>query len=752
MNKYIKFFSVAAVMVAAGALTQSCSVDEPFGTDGEGVLQMRLVLNSDLTRAETDQAELSSNCVVYISNAKGLIHKFQGIENVPAQIQMKSGHYVAEAWTGDSVSASFDKKFFRGYQPFDISTGVQQVVVNCKIANVVASVNASQLDALKLKEFNIKVENSRASLDFTAENYETAKGYFMMADGEAQNLEVTMTGKSETGQAFTKTQTIYNVQRAHEYVLGFTYNPGAPVDGGAFINLIIDDSEILVESEVEIFSRPAFSGFDFDPDKQIVGNAGGFNKDYIIKANAFGDIAKFTVESPDYQAFGLPAEKIDLTSASAEVTAQVKSAGLDWDKSKNEEKNLITSFITMSAALFNRLPERDTQYQLTLTVEDSYGKANSQLIRVAVGEGAVVIDDPVTVEDAVNPQNVMAVLATKATLSGSIVSSDAGNPGIEYRESGSSEWQFVPASASAAAKAARRHLTPAQALRAKGVAFNVEIGGLKPGTRYEYRAVADGFASESKFFTTEGAFIIPNAGMEDWSECSDGAANPNANGEISFWDTGNHGSQTMGKNITTKNTSMYASGSASANLKSQFVGLGAIGKNAAGNIFAGVYAKTDGTDGIIDFGRTYNGSHPSKLKVMVNYRPAKIEKEGSNIPSEVHLHKGDMDEGQIYIALSTAPIHVETKYKDRDGDGVKERMLFNKDAQEVLAYGSYIFKGNYGDDNTLKAVEVPFEYNERALTNKPLYITIVATASLYGDYFTTGEGTVMVVDDFELIY
>ncbi|MDE5923698.1 MAG: DUF4493 domain-containing protein, partial [Muribaculaceae bacterium] len=171
MKNIIKTLGISAGCLVALAGMQSCALDEPFGKEGEGTLQMKLVINSDVTRAETDQADLAANCVVYVSGAKGLLHKYVGLENLPEQLTLSAGHYVAEAWTGDSVSASFDKKFFRGYQPFDISAGVNQVVVNCKIANVVASVNAASVDAVGIQDFNIKVENSRASLDFNADNY-----------------------------------------------------------------------------------------------------------------------------------------------------------------------------------------------------------------------------------------------------------------------------------------------------------------------------------------------------------------------------------------------------------------------------------------------------------------------------------------------------------------------------------------------------------------------------------------------------
>ena len=135
---------MAVGMLGVVALS-SCVSDEPFG-GGQGELRMKMVVNSTLTRSGdnlTDQ-ELADKCVIYVSSSKGLIYKYEGVDNLPSSLYMKSGSYVAEAWTGDSVPASFDKKFYRAYEPFAIQSGqTSNVVINCRIANVVASVNVA---------------------------------------------------------------------------------------------------------------------------------------------------------------------------------------------------------------------------------------------------------------------------------------------------------------------------------------------------------------------------------------------------------------------------------------------------------------------------------------------------------------------------------------------------------------------------------------------------------------------------------
>lgn len=745
MKNYKKYIGGMAAFMVLGLLAQSCAVDEPFKQDGEGTLQMKLVINSDLTRAEADLEALSSNCVVYISGQKGLLHKFQGLENVPEKINLKNGHYVAEAWTGDSVSASFDSKFFRGYQPFDIEGNVQNVVLKCRIANVVVSINPNTVDPSLISDWNVNVAHSRASLDFTAENMDYAKGYFMMPN-EDKDLTVTVTGSNAAGQKFTKTQTIANVERAHEYILNFAYNPGAsdPTDGGAFLTINVDDTEVEINDEVEIYGRPVVQGVEFDVDRQIVGNQGEFADKYI-KINAFGGIEHMLFSTDEPEALHLNSGAIDLPHANDAEKQSFAEAGLKWEETFKADRNLVSGYLTLSAKWLNSLAQRDTEYKLGVKVTDKYGKFTEFTIRVAVGEGAIVIEDPVVAEPVPDKSvDQLAVRSNRAVLTASIINADAANPGIRYREAGTQDWTVVLASEAARSKARRARMSKMQTLRAGGTSFSVTLSNLKPGTRYEYQSVADGFNSESLYFTTETHFAIPNASMEDWSNFSDKIIIPSAGGTTDFWDSGNHGSATMNVTLTNGSSDMFHSGSKSSKMRSQFVGLGSIGKHAAGNMFTGTFT-LDRMDGILGLGRKFDGSHPDKLGVWVNYRPGVVGKK--NLPKPVadqKLKEGDTDHGQIYVALSTEVVTVKTK--------ASTRQLFDPANPAVIAYGEASWTSNFGPDGALERIEIPLEYKASAKTSAPVYVIIVCTASKYGDYFVGGEGSTLYADDFEFVY
>lgn len=735
MKTNLKISYVASVVLACAAM-QSCSVEHPFG-NAEGVLMMNVRVDSDVTRAQLDDAELADKCVVYISNDKGLIRKYEGLSNLPSQEVLKQGSYVAEAWTGDSVPASFDSRFFRGFKTFEIQGGHNnEVNLTCKIVNSVVSINASTIEPALMKDFNINVASSNGQLDFTEDNYRDAKGYFMLPykDGARESvLNVTVTGVNAEGRSFSKTHVIEGVKPAYEYEINISFNPLEPEEqGGGFIQISVIEKENQIKDTVAIFAAPLVQGSGFDIDKQQYAEPGEFTKDLVINIIAFNEINAFEMSSEDYVALGFPLRLVDLHNTTTQIKADYNHIGITWDVDVTNVEGYDgvtrqSSNLTFSKNFLNSLPARDKEYVITFECSDGFGKVRSKTLRLAVGSDAVIEEDPIVANDAVDPTNLMAIGARKATLTATIKDEAAENTGIRYREVGTEEWTVVPVSAQTRA----------------GTKVSVTINNLKPGTRYEYQAVADGFYSDSKYFTTEGIFVIPNASLEEWGvySANKNVILPGADGECTFWDSGNHGSATMNVTLTQGSTDMVHSGTQSACLRSKFVGLGALGKFAAGNLFAGEYYKTNGTNGEIYFGRDYNSSHPSALKVFVNYRPGTADKNGSKGGK---LKLGDLDKGQIYVALTTEKIHIDTRYPDT--------MLWNTDAPAVLAYGEKIFNENFGPDGQLQELTIPIKYKSSAKSLKPLYLVIVCTASYYGDYFDGGEGSTMYVDDFELIY
>lgn len=296
--------------------------------------------------------------------------------------------------------------------------------------------------------------------------------------------------------------------------------------------------------------------------------------------------------------------------------------------------------------------------------------------------------------------------------------------GCEYRKDGETEWTRV----------SDLDVTH------DGGSFKARLIHLEASTTYFCRAYSDEeYGSEIKF-TTGTLATVPNLSFDEWHQ-EGKVICPWAEGGISYWDTGNWGSTTLSANdnITKPTSDVWsgaASGSQAAVLGSKFVGIGFIGKFAAGNLFLGEYKDTDGTNGILGFGREFT-AFPTKLKGHFKYTSSVI-----NYADEAHEEmKGEPDTCIVWVALGdwSEPVEIRTNPKDPK--------YFSKTDPHVIAYGEMNCSETVSE---YRDFEIELDY--RATDRVPTYLLIVCSASKYGDYFTGGNGSTMWVDEFSLEY
>lgn len=739
MKNTIKYCGLGAIIVVVSFIMASCKDESPFSNDeAEGLVKLSVSVNSKVTRAADNNtsADLLESCRVYISNEKGVLHKWVGVDNVE-NVYLRYGSYVAEAFAGDSVPASFDKRYFKGYTPFSVGgdNASTTVSVNCKISNVVVSLEETTIKSEFVRDLSVRFETSKGNLVFNEDHY-MHKGYFMMPKDET-SLKYTITGSNPQGASFTKQGVIENVKTAHEYRLNFDYKPEETNDGGAFIVVTIDESMLEVTEDVQIYGRPVFAWSGNTPaiDAQIQGKKDQF-KDNVLRVGAFGGFTsiKLSSDNPAVIANLHSQTEVDVFKLDETAKAELADLGLTTRVGEKKETDEFDRFfITFSSKWLNSLPESNEEYVIHVVATDKSGKTGEMDIRIANMEEAYKFADPLIIDPEALVKDLTAVKSKSAVIPVSITDNTVENPALQYRKAGENSWQSVAIDISGT--------------RASST-VNVTLSGLAPGSTYEYRvvagALADGkyeFESAINTFNTGSVFTIPNASMEEWSTYGNNIAFPGTGSERSFWDSGNEGAKKASDVLTTKSTDILNSGSSSARLESKKCAVFGIGKFAAGNLFAGEYKKTDGMDGVLSFGRPYDGSYPSAMTVYANYRPA-VVKSGATLDGKIS--EGDMDKGQIYVALSTEPVEIRTKKSNQK--------LFNKDDECILAYGTAILDGNYGPNGGMQQLRIALEYNDRAKTNKPTYLIIVCSASIYGDYFAGGEGSLLYVDDFELVY
>ena len=302
--------------------------------------------------------------------------------------------------------------------------------------------------------------------------------------------------------------------------------------------------------------------------------------------------------------------------------------------------------------------------------------------------------------------------------------------GFEYREAGAENWIAVP----------KEYVT------VNGGQFSARVPHLKANTTYECRAFSDGQRAKAVQFSTVDMGSFPNMGFEDWHKSEKSVICPWAKDGSVFWDTGNHGSAIVGeKNVTTNVPDIRpgSTGKYAACLSSQNI-LGV--KFAAGNLFVGEYKKTQGTNGILGFGREFV-SYPTALKGWFKYKTAPI----TEVSKGYEKLKNQPDTCIVWVALGDWELtqNAETGQKtavEIRTDNNNNGKYFDKNDPHVIAYGEM----TCGEDvNEYKSFEVKLDY--RATNRVPTSLLIVCSASKYGDYFTGGE-SVMWIDDFSLVY
>ncbi len=726
MKKILIYSSI----LLAGALS-SCVSESPFGAEGEGALRMTMTVNGDLTRAESDiEANLAASCKILISKAeKGLVHKYDGISSIPDRLVLSTGSYVVEGYAGDSVSASWDKKFYKGRREFNIQSGADtEVSLVCGIANVVVAVDGQDMDSDMIKDWKLTVGHSRAELDFSQDNIDE-KGYFMMpsadwnaADGtDLGSLHYNITGKDGNGKAFPAvTGTVDNVKPAHQYTFNVHFGLADVSSlGGGYISVEVDETDLrAIEDTILFFGPPAVisvtEGVNLDSSITFAPNS--FPNDSLeIGIKSHKELASLHLAFSPNEKFGLAEADYDVLSYAGHMAlANAKIVIKDPIINTINGEDYETRYISFPKEFLDKL-EKGTYY-ITVTATDQGetdpegnqvpGKTTVKVIELLVDNAKVLIKE-----------KPMKVRSYSAQMTIQVNDKDVTSPGVRYRVKGSQEdWKVLLAQDNV-----------------------VTFADLIPDTTYEVQAIADDYVNEVGVeFTTEGIFQIPNSSFEEW-DTSGGVIFPGTDAANKYWDTGNQGAKIAGSVITDKSTDMVHSGTYSAKLTSLKAAVMGIGKLAAGNIFTGSYDKTSGTNGELTFGRPFDGTHPVALSGYANYRPGTVD-EGKS----AHIAKGETDQGQIYVALTTRAVQIKT--------ADIANYCFNPEGDYVIAYGEVTWHEGFGDDGTLKKFEIKLNYVAGKEDEKPSHLVVVASSSKFGDYFEGSSSSVMYLDDLELVY
>lgn len=735
---YIAFVGMACLCLA-------CSRDDRALLDGEGTLRLRAQVNDEvqiISRAgapegETSpEEELKKNCRVRIYKGEKLIYKHAGWDATLQEpgLSLSSGAYRVRITSGDSVDASFDKKYYEGNKSFEIHQAqTTPVEVVCNVMNTLAKVvfDASLEPYLEKGEVSVAVDVDGGSLTYPyqKEAAEAKTGYYSLPQGK-EYLICTFTGVAKNGRKFTQTNRIESAKKSTLYTLTYKISdletPAPPTDeGGAFIDLKVDETPLAKkEEEILIYQRPQFRAVNQSEEVDM-------KQPWFLELNSqiqpevkiytSTPLAEASVTSEVFTKLGLSSAELNLMDEATRVELQEKGITVT-----SREKLLTMSWGNSLNELLKEEGEHHIIYKATDTaVEGVDARTNAIDWTISVSNANI---------RAVNIPYPYQIWADRVTLYAEVINGRTLDPNAQlsfrYRKKEDSNWID-----NIKAKLGEDQKT----------ITSDEIKGLTPGTTYEYQVLeGDKVSNQTCEFTTEAALQLPNSGFENWS-----GATPmliHGSGEEMFWDSGNHGSSSFSLaavDLTTKASDFKVEGNYSAKLESKKV----VVKFAAGNLFVGSYLKTDGTDGILGWGRPWK-SRPLALRGYVRYMPKACENE--KFPD-------GMDRGIIYVAIGdwtgaeydkNWPIVIQTKKPDTE--------LFNPEkgsytGDGIIAYGEKILQGEVkGADGGMIEFTIPLDY--RSYERMPKSIIVVASASQYGDYFIGGIGSTMWLDDLELIY
>lgn len=723
------------LIISLASLLGACRQEERYLDEGKGMLCLQVTMDETVdvvSRASvgSEEAEaLKEDCKVRIYENDKLIRKYSSWSAVPEKIDLAAGSdYKVRVVAGDSVSASFDKKYYEGVEPFSVTNGnTTSVEVNCNIVNTLVKVNFTKemKTYLSSGNVNVAVDANEGGLDYawSEENQDVPVGYYMLPNGK-EYLTCVFTATTKSGKKITQTDVIQAAKSATLYTLTYapsTETPERPTDeGGGFFTLKVDETPLKTqEEEVNIYRRPVV---------KVMSDGAEVSTDapWFISLNA-------TV-SPEMTLTGSSV----LTTATAEGSLLEKlgfQGSIDLlseeTASSLQQKGITLTVPTQASGRqivmdwgnsWTELLKEEAIYSLKYTLADENGKQSTLDWEIVVSDMDVQTTDIPRFE----------TWADRTVFYGEVIDSHTPEDGtvfsFQYRKKGDETWsQNIPAT-----------------LSGQTIKSDV-VKGLTPGTTYEYRILEDTKVSNIVCeVTTEEALALPNSGFENWS--GDVPKLIYGEGESMFWDSGNHGSQKVSKNVTTPDSSVRHSGSYSAKLSSIYANMLGIGQFAAGNIFIGQYLETqmDGLTGhgVLGLGRPF-ASRPLALKGYIRYVSGIVDRGGDKIPNDTQ------DKGIIYAALT-------------DGDGeeyngtywsfvikTKESKFFDKDGANVVAYGDKIWESSTEGEGMHEFI-IPFEY--KSMERIPNRIMLVAAASQFGDYFQGSTGSVMWLDDLELIY
>lgn len=295
-------------------------------------------------------------------------------------------------------------------------------------------------------------------------------------------------------------------------------------------------------------------------------------------------------------------------------------------------------------------------------------------------------------------------------------------PVFEFKQADAQEWTVIPE----------------ENITVDGINISAMIYGLEMSTDYLVRIIANDEILPEVAFRTGVSTQLYNSSFDEWWQ-DDKVWYPYAKGASpSVWDSANPGAAKFIGSSTYPTDDIVNSDVQDGKVRkaAEMVSRNAAVAFAAGNLYVGKFGRVQGIGAILDWGTEFT-EKPMALKGYYKYYPMTITH--AKEPYLDLIGKAT-DRCQILVFLTDwdAPFTVNTTagvFVDFEND------------EHIIAFGKLESDETVTD---FREFQIDLEYRDK--TRTPKYIVISCCASYLGDYFTGGEGSKLVVDEFELVY
>ena len=682
------------------------------GCEKEGLGNGYITLNiskDESVEVITTRAESETVFRIEVVNAEGVIVASYEDHRELAEnpLRLQPGVYTVKGSTGEEGGdAAFGKPVYAGEDEVTVEAGkVSSANIVCTLSQVMVTVESSEEVDASFKEIVVTVTNQEdfntasnlifSSADGTIDN----EGYFTCTG--TLNYKVYLVNQDDEVSDGDIAGTLDNVKVRDHYILKLSLSGdsnGSAVFPGVDVDESTNDKNYDIVINLNKKAKPSFglTGFASEGVTRVAkGTAAEYRMDLTVKGGLESLLLKHKENT--LSELGIP-EQVELVGCTDQ---NIANAGITWS---GVEEGATDGLVIDFTALFSKLEVGSYAFEIDV-LDKQY-----QLVE---REFAVeIIPDVETTSLEADPWGRHAFLYG--------IYNTAQQPsgmGFEYKKSGDASW------------------TKVTDITLDGKNYSARISGLDPRTEYVFRTVSDKESSNEISFVTLGADQIENMSFDSWYENGreyypDADLSP----EHYWWDSGNKGANIMGKENPTSPTDEVAvsgEGKQAAMLETKSV----FSVLAAGSLFLGEFGSVSGLGASLNFGRPYD-CKPLSLKGYYSYAPKAIDK----VKAPYDTLKGKTDICNIYVVLADWPTRT---FQVNTNTGT---FIDFENDPNIIAYGSLEDNTNTGG---YKQFEIELEYRNN---RQPTCCVIVCAASKYGDYFTGGVGSVLMVDEFEFTF